>query len=242
MLHVATCGDIGLESAQLGAAVEACALRAGFDASRTEPIGSPFELLDRVMRPQGEAPIDLIVLANSLAGLSGMQAIRDIRASGSRVRIILVAEDPEPVIDALALGISGFLTKPVSEDALIRTLDRILPDISGFHRESVLLRFRDRPRRIPLRRLLYAETQGHDQLLHISGGVEYGIRSTSQELYDKIGDDAGFFKAGSSYIINLRHVRLVKTTSGLAVLSDGSSVTIPVRLRKALKNALMGEG
>lgn len=242
MLQVVVCGKTLLQGIDaLEGIIEESAREAGLDGARILTANGSIELFDLQEHPKGE-PVDLVLLAHDLTGMSGLQAIRDIRHAESTVRILLFSDDTESALEAAGLDVSGFLPADAPAEQLAQVLARLLPRIAHFHRHSVTLKLRDRTRRILRSRVLYAETRGHNQVIHLTGGVEYDVRSTSQALFDQLESSGRFFKAGSSYIINLRQVERVSSDTGRVILSDGSAIAVPVRLRKTFEQALMNPG
>ena len=65
------------------------------------------------------------------------------------------------------------------------------------------------------------------------------MRISSQAFFEMLQHDKRFFKAGSSYIVNVNMVRFVDPRSSTARLVDGTVVSIPVRVRKSLEEAIM---
>ncbi len=62
----------------------------------------------------------LVMTDWNMPNKSGLELTRDIRATGSKVPILMVTTEGEKtrVIEAIQAGISGYLIKPFSADAL----------------------------------------------------------------------------------------------------------------------------
>jgi two-component system nitrate/nitrite response regulator NarL len=71
-------------------------------------------------RRAGELMPDLILLDNHLPGVSGVDALRDLREASprSRVMMLTVSEDERDLADALRNGAQGYLLKTVDADML----------------------------------------------------------------------------------------------------------------------------
>jgi CheY-like chemotaxis protein len=71
---------------------------------------------------------DLILMDIGLPGMSGIEAVRAIRATGSRVPIIAVSSrvmvgDKERALEA---GCDDFVSKPIDDVLLVEMVDRLL--------------------------------------------------------------------------------------------------------------------
>ena len=89
---------------------------------------------------------------------------------------------------------------------------------------------------------MYAQTDNHDQVLHMLDGNTVQLRCSSQDLFDRLSHDRRFFKLGSSYIVNLDFVESVRGNGATIAFTDGSAAPVPVRLRKATQDAVMAHG
>ncbi len=74
-------------------------------------------------------PIDLVLMDLHMPGMDGRDATHAIRKAGFTLPIVAVTANalPETRRDALAAGMNEVLTKPVSENLLLETLHRLLP-------------------------------------------------------------------------------------------------------------------
>ena len=88
---------------------------------------------------------------------------------------------------------------------------------------------------------LYAETVDHDQVVHLSDGTTCSERISSQAFFDSLEHGGRFFKAGRSYIINVRKVRYVDARESTAMMADGTIIRIPIRVRKSLEEAILAD-
>lgn len=73
---------------------------------------------------------DVITMDLTMPQMDGLDAIEQIVALDGSVRILVVSalSDKSTGIKALALGASGFLCKPFSEEELIDALDELVTD------------------------------------------------------------------------------------------------------------------
>lgn len=70
--------------------------------------------------------VDLVLTDWNMPKRSGLDLVRDIRALGSRVPIVMVTTEAEKshVLEAIQAGISDYLVKPFTREALQQKLER----------------------------------------------------------------------------------------------------------------------
>lgn len=71
---------------------------------------------------------DLILLDWNMPKLSGIEALRQMRQSGSKTPVIMVTTEAEKsrVIEAIKSGANDYLIKPFSPDALAQKVKQVL--------------------------------------------------------------------------------------------------------------------
>lgn len=67
---------------------------------------------------------DLIILDLRLPGLDGIETLRQIRQADATVRVIILTgyRTPDSMINAAALRVSGYLSKPFEREDLLRAV------------------------------------------------------------------------------------------------------------------------
>jgi two-component system chemotaxis response regulator CheY len=80
---------------------------------------------EAVARFQSE-PVDLVLTDWNMPGKSGLEVIRDIRALNKTVPIIMITTEAEKrrVLEAIQAGVSDYLVKPFTSEALREKLDK----------------------------------------------------------------------------------------------------------------------
>jgi len=167
-----------------------------------------FQSADRLLsmiREKNAAP-DLILLDIYMSKKQGMEAARELREIGNRSRIIFLTMSREHALEAFSVDATQYLVKPVSEEELFSSLDKVLEKIAAERKKYVLLRIDGRLQRVELNEIVYCEAQGKMQCLHLAGGGYYMLRITMTELYDMLSGYKEFIKVGASYIVNLEHI------------------------------------
>ena len=73
-----------------------------------------------------QAPVDLVLTDWNMPKKSGLDLAREIRALGSKVPIFMITTEGEKtrVIEAIQAGVTDYLVKPFTQDALREKLDK----------------------------------------------------------------------------------------------------------------------
>ena len=237
MIQVALCGNLRLEDRDVLASLDRCAAARSVELAPIVRCASAVELIDRVVHPGQESLVDLVISDYDLQGLHGVQMVRELRDADCEVHVVLMADSPDDAVQALSLSVDGYLVHPVLPSSFEHVVGYVLGLIDERRRASVEFRFRGRARRLDLADIVLITTVDHDQVVHTTDGRRHAVRCSSKTMFDLVAHDKRFFKAGSSVIVNMAHVRLV-TPRGSVKMSNGETVTVPTRLRKALESAL----
>ena len=237
MIQVALCGNLRLEDSDVLASLDLCAAARGVELAPIIKCASAVDLIDRVAHPGQKTLVDLVISDYDLQGLHGVQMVRELRDADCEVHVVLMADSPDDAAQALSLSVDGYLVHPVPPSSFEHVVGYVLGLIDERRRASVEFRFRDRARRLDLADIVFITTVDHDQVVHTTDGRRHAVRCSSKAMFDLVAHDKRFFKAGSSVIVNMAHVRLV-TPRGSVKMSNGETVTVPTRLRKALESAL----
>jgi len=82
-----------------------------------------------------ETSFDLVVIDWEMPGCSGVDVVRSIRASGSRVPVLMVTACAErsQVLEAIDAGVSDFLSKPLEAQALRDRLKRLCEHVDSLN-------------------------------------------------------------------------------------------------------------
>ena len=241
MLNIALCGHIDFadDGSSATELLESRSRAAGFEGCSITVFDNPHDLVEAATDTKADPDIDVVVIGAEVAGMSGIGLVRELRAETHGYKIVLCEEDYENAVEALDLHIDGYLVAPVAHEDLSALIDRQLAKIREFRDNSVVIRFREGVKRISVSQIVYAETQDHAQVVHLADGTTFTANLSSQGLFDILEPSGCFFKAGSSYMVNLRAVRLVNASQSTAIMADGTAITVPRRVRKALEEAIL---
>jgi len=74
---------------------------------------------------------DLITMDITMPDMDGITAVKEIRKVNKYVKIIMITSHGQEnmVKDAIRAGASGYLLKPIVEEKLAKTLDKVFPEL-----------------------------------------------------------------------------------------------------------------
>lgn len=239
MVNVALCGNIALGDGSASDELARCVQAIDVSQPAIHAFSSAFELLEHIGDPHANPLIDLVLFQSGQQGLSAVQIIRDARAAGYKGAILLVEDSRANALEAWRLHVDRYLVSPVSARVFSAEVGALLDRIARLDAESTVLHTREGYRRIAFSSFLFAQTDNHDQVLHMRDGQTARMRCSSQDLFSKLSDDPRFLKLGSSYIANLDHIKALRDNGANVIFVDGSALSVPVRFRKAAQTALL---
>ncbi|MEM6688038.1 MAG: response regulator [Planctomycetota bacterium] len=78
---------------------------------------------------QESGPFDLVLTDWNMPNMNGLELIQAIRATGSKVPIMMVTTEAEKekVLQALQAGVNDYLVKPFDQEMLRMKLQRVMP-------------------------------------------------------------------------------------------------------------------
>lgn len=238
MIRVALHDSICLEDGDVLAAIESIADASDCGLAVVTQFGNAIDLMDCLVAKDGQI-IDLLILPSGLPGLTSAHAITEARESVPMLRVVMVADSAKYASRASAVGVDGYLMKPLTLSGFETVVGTQMKAVANLHANSFVVNSRGGASRIRYSDVLYCETSGHDQIIHLVDSSVVSLRASSQALYETLSQDTRFFKAGSSNILNLDKIVELRNSGGYVDLVDGSQLSVPVRLRKSLEATLL---
>lgn len=238
MIRVALHNSVALPDDDVGSTIERLAEDAGCGSAAIVRFSNAIEAGD-VLLGKGSILTDLMIVSEDITGSSGIQTIVESLRTAPLLRSVLIAPSADIAPKAAAAGVNGLVLEPVSTAAFCEAVRQQMQAVVHLQELSFTVAPREGAQRIPYTRVIYCETAGHDQIIHLNDSSSCAIRSSSQALFEILGVDNRFFKVGSSSIVNLDEVVEVRASDSMVELSDGTLLNVPVRVRKNLENALI---
>ena len=190
---------------------------------------NPFDMLDDTGR---NGVPDIALLDICMPGVLGTEIAKEIQSkSGGSTDIIFLTTSSDFAVEAFALHVDDYLTKPFTKERLAGTLDRVIdkrrkrlfvPVICG--REI---------HRIDLYQVLYMESKNHNVEIYLRTGKSVRTRTSLADMKNLLSEAHGFVPVGASYIVNLRCVQSILQTE--LIMINGQNIPVPRRLRNEVK-------
>lgn len=199
----------------------------------------------RVLR---DTDVDVVFLDIRMPGLDGMELARVLSRFAQPPAIVFVTAYDDGAADAFDLGATDYVRKPVRSDRLAESLRRVLRSRVVPTHPSALAHAETDPaipvelagttRMVPRSAVRWVEAQGDYARLHTADGSHL-IRVPLATLAERWAD-AGFVRIHRSYLVQLRMITELRTTSsGYVVVVDGTELPVSRRHTRELKDKLI---
>ncbi len=191
---------------------------------------------------------DVVFLDINMPDLSGMDAAHQMSTWPKRPAVVFVTAHDDHAIQAFSVDAVDYLLKPVSEERLVRCVQRLLtvregaPRRAGPELSRVAVTRRGETQLLDLDEVLYAEADGDYCWIATASGERLLSTTSMRELEDTLPATV-FFRIHRSYLVNLRRVVALEplaTGRTQVRLGDaaGTRLEIARRQTKALKQHL----
>ncbi len=167
-----------------------------------------------------ERDFDILLLDIKMETMDGVSLARHIRQENESVQIIFITGFPDFISEGYEVSALHYLMKPVSSEKLSAVLDKAAANLTKTEKR-LCVTFDRETHFIPLSRIYYIEAQKQYVIIHTDNKeyrMKMGLTETEKEL------DEYFFKCQRSFIVNLRHVKRIRSDS--AELKNGVSVPL----------------
>lgn len=190
---------------------------------------SPFDMLDYINK-NGVPDISLLDIC--MPGVLGTEIAKELQnKSEDTANIIFLTTSSDFAVEAFALHVNDYLTKPYTKERLADTLDRVIAKRQ--RRLFVPVTCGREIHRIDLYQVMYMESKNHNVEIYLKSGKTVKTRTALTEIKKLFSDIGGFITVGVSYIVNLRCVQSVLQTE--LIMINGQNILIPRRLRNSVK-------
>lgn len=190
---------------------------------------NPLDMLDDIAKCG--AP-DIALLDICMPGVLGTEIAKELQnKSDESTDVVFLTTSSEFAVEAFALHVNDYLTKPFTKERLIDTLDRIIEKRNK--RLFVPVSCGREIHRIDLYQVIYVESKNHNVEIFLKSGKNIKIRTPLADIKTLCHKIKGFISVGASYIVNLRCVQSILQTE--LILINGQRIPIPRRLRNDVK-------
>ncbi|MBE6936626.1 MAG: response regulator transcription factor [Ruminococcaceae bacterium] len=226
--RIAICDDNQADRDYIGAQVSAWAAARNLQ-QETQFFSSAEHFL---FQYEDQKNFDILLLDIEMTGQNGVELAKTIRAKDRAVQILFITGHSDYIADGYEVEALHYLMKPVDKAKLFSVLDRAVEKLQRNER-ALFLDVPDGLVRVPLHEIAYLEVQQNYVTVHAD--EDYTVRSTLGDLEREL--DESFFRAGRSYIVNLRYIRRISKTEVL--LKTGAVIPIPKSSYEPLNRAFI---
>jgi len=202
------------------------------------------------LRELAGAAYDIVFLDINLPGLSGLEATKIINALPNAPQVVFVTAHDTHAVDAFELAAFDYVVKPVSQERLARTLDRLralrestAPPAAppNGNPARVALEDGERTRLVKIAEIRYVQANGHVVTARVFDG-DLRWKGALAEAAARL-EPSGFLRVHRAYLVNPERVVEVEPFFGgtyLLRVDDKARSEVPVSrnylpaVRKAL--------
>ena len=173
----------------------------------------------------------LIFLDIYMNDLDGITIARQLRDQGQRCEIIFTTASTHHAMDSYNVNALYYLQKPYTYQDFLNAVKR-----SGiFHKNTqntYEVHYRGIRIPIPVSDIMYFETADHAIVIHTTSDT-FSVRKLLSAVREDFTGNPQFISIGKSFFIHLPFIK--EMTDQEIVMTDGSIIPIPVRLRKSIR-------
>jgi DNA-binding LytR/AlgR family response regulator len=226
--RLAICEDQPADAQYVSTLVAQWAAAAGHTVSAdTYPSAETF-----LFRYAEDKAYDILLLDIEMGAMNGVELAKTIRRDNREIQIVFITGYTDYIADGYDVEALHYLLKPVTQDRLSAVLDRATEKLARNER-TLLLNQGGETIRVPLYEIRYLEVQQNYVTIHAR--EDYTVKKTLSAFEGELDD--GFFRAGRSFLLNLRYISRITRTE--VHLKDGARVPLAHGLYDALNRAMI---
>ena len=190
---------------------------------------NPLDMLESISK---NGVPDIALLDVCMPGILGTEIAKELKTkSEDNTDIIFLTTSTDFAVEAFALHVNDYLTKPFTKERLTDTLERIIEKRK--RRLFMSVTSGREIHRIDLYQVLYMESKNHNVEIYLKSGKNIKTHTTLADMKSLFDNVKGFISVGASYIVNLRCVQSILQTE--LIMVNGQNIPIPRRLRNDVK-------
>lgn len=178
---------------------------------------------------------DILFLDIYLQCENGIETAKKLRDSGFENAIVFITTSKEYALEAYGVDAVQYLVKPLEEQKFFKILKKLIELYKKETEQYILLRIDGMIQRILVCDIIYCESQKNYQCLYFINGSKKKIRITMTALYHFVHKWPEFVRVGSSYFVNLSHIKSLNSKEVTFV--NGKTFYLPRGTYATLKEA-----
>lgn len=234
MLRLCICDDRKEEITSIQALIDRFSERYPEHPVQVSYFDSPYDLLETMEKSGG---YDLYLLDIIMPHMSGIELAEKIRQRGERAKLLFLTTSREYGIEAIGVKASGYLIKPIKEQALFNAVLSCIEQLAPENNPSIVVKTRLGLTRIQVSELMLIESFDHIRELTLSGGDRLKTAVKLSELDKLLRDASCFISPHRAYLVNMEYVRGINNNSIL--MTDGRQIPVSKKLYADIKAAYL---
>lgn len=210
MIRVAICNRVREQCQVVEKEVQSYFKGNGEDVSCTIYTNT-FQLLGDMEK---EISIDIILLDIGVDGVSGLDAVREMRNHKWKSEIIFLADTPKLAVEAFALKAAYYLTKPFTQKNLKKALDAAMARIKQYHSRKMIFHLVGNAIQVEeVHHIVCLESNGHIQTVYLADGSSLQVRQSLANLQYELEKMAPgqFVSPSKGYLVNQNAIHVIKS-------------------------------
>ncbi|MHB0977298.1 MAG: LytR/AlgR family response regulator transcription factor [Candidatus Aquicultorales bacterium] len=188
---------------------------------------------------------DAIFIDVQMPGLTGLEAANRLRTTDGTPAIVFVTAYSEHAVKAFELDAVDYLVKPIDEDRLALTINKLVRQRNGrshqqeqvdIEIERIPVESRGKTILLPIGDIVFVNSKSDLVFAHTADST-YLTRFTLKDLEGRLRN-RGFFRTHRAYLVNLHHVEEIVPMWGqnyMLRVSCAKQNEVPVSRRRSQK-------
>lgn len=163
---------------------------------------------------------DALLLDILMPGFTGIDTAREIRESNKNIPIIFLTTSDEFAIESYRVHAIDYLIKPVNQNTLFETLNRIYTLTENTLEKSIVAQTSKAIFVFSLSEIEFVEINNRTLSFHIIDGTVKSISGRLSDYEDVLLRHSEFLKVHRSYIINMDFMKTLNQRSFITLTGD----------------------
>lgn len=163
---------------------------------------------------------DVLLLDILMPGFTGMETAKEIRESNEKIPIIFLTTSQEFAVESYKVHAFDYLLKPVDQNALFETLNRIYAATEVALEKSIILQTAKAIYVLSLSQIEFVEINNRTLSFHLIDGTVKSISGRLSDYEDTLLNHPEFLKVHRSYIINMDFMKALNQKSFITLTGN----------------------
>lgn len=234
MLRLCICDDRKEDIASIKALVDRFSEQYPEHPVQTSYFDSPYDLMETLQESGG---YDLYLLDIIMPHMSGIELAEKIRQRGERAKLLFLTTSREYGIEAIGVKASGYLIKPIQEQAFFDAVLSCIEELAPENNPSFVVKTKLGLTRVQISELMMIESFDHIRELTLRSGDRLETTAKLSELDGLLRNASCFISPHRAYIVNMEYVRGINNNSIL--MTDGRQVPVSKKMYADIKSAYL---